>query len=100
MASSDYPMGSMSPTEDSIYPDIDESLQYPWQGEQQPIAEELPEAVIDPRLYQGSFSQHHEPTPGQVEQYEDDEADDLEQYDGITDEVSDDSEYNTDENER
>jgi len=99
MASSDYPMGSMSPTEDSVYPDIDESLQYPWQGEQRRIPEELPTAVIDPRLYQGSESQHHEPAPGQVEQFDDDQLDNLEQYDGITDDDSD-SEYNTDENDR
>lgn len=68
MASSDYPMGSMSPTEESIYPDpdVNEYLRYSWQGEQQVVSEDVSASVIDPRL----FPQNDEYAAGQVQPYD------------------------------
>ncbi|KAL4785315.1 hypothetical protein BJX76DRAFT_183170 [Aspergillus varians] len=37
------------------YPDIDETIQYPWQGSQPPISTGA--SVIDPRLYSGIFAE-------------------------------------------
>lgn len=89
MASSDYPMGSMSPTEESMYPDIDEALQYPWQGENQTIAEDIAASVIDPRLYQGSKLQDSDPAVGPIEEaYDDDPTVPAEPTDIFTDDDS------------
>lgn len=68
MASSDYPMGSMSPAEESMYPDpdVNEYLRYSWQGEQQVVSEEVSASVIDPRL----FPQNDKHAAGQVQPYD------------------------------
>lgn len=52
-------MDASSPLE-YTYPDIDENVQYPWQSSQHSVTEDVPDSVIDPRLYGGSF-----PEPGQ-----------------------------------
>lgn len=70
MANWDYPMDTSSVAEGSAYPDIDETLHYPWQG-QQPTIDTLDTSVIDPRLYGGSFPQDEpEPEPQQESQQE------------------------------
>lgn len=49
--------GHPSQSQDSAYPDIDETLQYPWQGSQPAVAGESSlHSVIDPRLYKDLFS--------------------------------------------
>ncbi|KAJ5086044.1 hypothetical protein N7532_010815 [Penicillium argentinense] len=74
MASSDYPMGSQSPVQDTMYPDIDESVQYPWQTRQQVITGDAATSLIDPRLYGGLPPQGDIPgVPG--EDYTDEEND-------------------------
>lgn len=55
MADYDPPMDT-SP-EGPVYPDIDENMHYPWQGNQQSATDNVPASVIDPRLYQDLFSQ-------------------------------------------
>ncbi|KKK11940.1 RNA polymerase III transcription factor TFIIIC subunit (Tfc4) [Aspergillus rambellii] len=56
----DYSDGDASdhnPVGEVLYPDIDETNQYPWQGSQ-PSASAQPsiQSVIDPRLYKGLFA--------------------------------------------
>lgn len=79
----------MSPTEDSMYPDIDESIHYPWQEEQQTIAENFSESMIDPRLYQGLTSQNDELAVDQVQPEDEDQPAHLESHGFFTDEDSD-----------
>lgn len=65
-----------------VYPDIDENVQYPWQGTQQ---ESFPHedftSVIDPRLYRDLFPQNIpenlEQGQDQEQNYSTDEADDV-----------------------
>lgn len=48
----DYPDYDNAPTEEVLYPDIDETVQYPWQSHQQAAPDdELDTSVLDPRLY-------------------------------------------------
>jgi general transcription factor 3C polypeptide 3 (transcription factor C subunit 4) len=58
MADYDFPMDTSPPPEGSAYPDIDETLHYPWQGSRQSTTDNLPASVIDPRLYQDLFPQN------------------------------------------
>ncbi|THC93697.1 hypothetical protein EYZ11_006808 [Aspergillus tanneri] len=45
------------PSGEFAYPDIDETIHYPWQGNQQPSqGEQSIHSVIDPRLYRDLFS--------------------------------------------
>ncbi|KAL2868802.1 tetratricopeptide repeat protein [Aspergillus lucknowensis] len=47
------------------YPDIDETIQYPWQGSQPPgSADPSIHSVIDPRLYKGLFTGSEPQGPG------------------------------------
>lgn len=72
-----------------MYPDIDEALQYPWQGENQTIAEDIAASVIDPRLYQGSKLQNSDPAVGPIEEaYDDDPTVPAEPNDIFTDDDS------------
>ncbi|KAL2809236.1 hypothetical protein BJX63DRAFT_368566 [Aspergillus granulosus] len=57
----DYPeedVSDQNPSPGEIaYPDIDETIQYPWQGSQPPASTEPAiQSVIDPRLYRGLFT--------------------------------------------
>lgn len=60
-----------APTEEVIYPDIDETVQYPWQNTEQTTTDNsLDTSVLDPRLYGDSVpdtSQYYE------EEYQGDE---------------------------
>lgn len=48
----DYPDYDNAPTEEVSYPDIDETVQYPWQSHQQAAPDDaLDASVLDPRLY-------------------------------------------------
>lgn len=49
----DYPEYDNAPAEEEVsYPDIDETVQYPWQSHQQAMSEDaLDTSVLDPRLY-------------------------------------------------
>lgn len=67
MADSDYPMDTSSPAE-YVYPDIDETVQYPWQSSQHTITGDIPDSVIDPRLYGGSLPEAGQGAPQTVAQ--------------------------------
>ncbi|KAL4806915.1 hypothetical protein BDV18DRAFT_121499 [Aspergillus unguis] len=54
------------PPGEIAYPDIDETVQYPWNGSQQPTSAEA--SVIDPRLYKGLFAGTGSQDPGQGEE--------------------------------
>lgn len=59
MADPDYPMDYVSPpAEPYTYPDIDETIQYPWRENDALAAQGNADPVIDPRLYQDLFSQN------------------------------------------
>lgn len=47
--------GESAPPEGTAYPDIDEIVQYPWQGNQPSTSGDLIASVIDPRLYQDLY---------------------------------------------
>jgi general transcription factor 3C polypeptide 3 (transcription factor C subunit 4) len=67
--------GRPSQSQESAYPDIDETMQYPWQGTQPAVAGESSlHSVIDPRLYKDLFSRGVSQLPGQqAMEYEDEE---------------------------
>jgi hypothetical protein len=69
----DYPEGSENqhPGGELMYPDIDETTQYPWQIAHPRSHEFVMEGVIDPRLYGGTVS---DADPGPVEDDMDDSA--------------------------
>ncbi|KAJ5807796.1 Tetratricopeptide-like helical [Penicillium riverlandense] len=97
MEDSDLYMEGTSPPEDSVYPDIDETLQYPWQGSQPSAAGDVHASVIDPRLYRDLFAQNapEEAGPAYSEDEDADEEAPSEEeqtylYDG---DVTDDSDY-------
>lgn len=51
---SEYP--DQNPTEEILYPEIDENIQYPWQGGQQTTADDsFDTSVLDPRLNRDLF---------------------------------------------
>lgn len=64
-----------TPSQEIVYPDIDETVQYPWQGTRQQNAAQAPQrshasqaanaSVIDPNLYRGLFSGN---APGPMDQ--------------------------------
>ncbi|KAL2007860.1 hypothetical protein VTN00DRAFT_7842 [Thermoascus crustaceus] len=63
-----------TPSQEIVYPDIDETVQYPWQGTRQQNAAQAPQlhasqaandSVIDPNLYRGLFSGN---APGSMDQ--------------------------------
>ncbi|KAH8422545.1 tetratricopeptide repeat protein [Aspergillus melleus] len=62
-------------SQEPAYPDINESIHYPWQGEEQPAqTEESLHSVIDPRLYKDLFSASASQLPDQSLEGDDDEA--------------------------
>lgn len=66
MADSDHPMDYVSPSEEpyTSYPDIDESVQYPWRENDALAAQGNPaDPVIDPRLFQDLFAQNSPQRP-------------------------------------
>ena len=58
-------------SQEFVYPDIDENVQYPWQSAQQSTQESFPSddfaAVIDPQLYRNLFAQNITENPEQVQ---------------------------------
>ncbi|RDW70656.1 tetratricopeptide repeat protein [Aspergillus mulundensis] len=60
---SPHPGETAYPDIEIAYPDIDETVQYPWQGTQQLTSAEA--SVIDPRLYKGLFSENASQEPAQ-----------------------------------
>lgn len=60
----DEDLPSHSPLPGEVdYPDIDETIQYPWQGSQQPTSTDA--SVIDPRLYRDLFPGTDSQVPAQ-----------------------------------
>jgi hypothetical protein len=58
MADPDYPMDYVSPPGQAYtYPDIDETVQYPWRENDALATQGNADPVIDPRLYKDLFSQ-------------------------------------------
>jgi general transcription factor 3C polypeptide 3 (transcription factor C subunit 4) len=76
-------------SQESAYPDIDETMQYPWQGTQPAVAGESSlHSVIDPRLYKDLFSRNASQLPDQhAMDYEDEE--DAEEYSHMDDSAED-----------
>lgn len=66
MANLDSPTGTTPPPEYD-YPDIDEDMQYPWQGSHAAFPSDVPTSVIDPRLYRDLFPQLSQDAPETVE---------------------------------
>jgi general transcription factor 3C polypeptide 3 (transcription factor C subunit 4) len=66
----DYPedvSGQAPSSGEFAYPDIDETIQYPWQGSQPPASgEPVVQSVIDPRLYRGLFTGSESQAPEQA----------------------------------
>ncbi|KAL3454555.1 hypothetical protein BJX65DRAFT_4032 [Aspergillus insuetus] len=66
----DYPedvSGQAPSPGEFAYPDIDETIQYPWQGSQPPaFTEPAVQSVIDPRLYRGLFTGSESQAPEQA----------------------------------
>ncbi|KAL2840316.1 hypothetical protein BJX68DRAFT_187224 [Aspergillus pseudodeflectus] len=66
----DYPedvSGQAPSSGEFAYPDIDETIQYPWQGSQPPASgEPAVQSVIDPRLYRGLFTGSESQAPEQA----------------------------------
>ena len=60
MADPDFPVDyASSPGASYTYPDIDETIQYPWRENDTPTSRgNHAGTAIDPRLYQGLFSQN------------------------------------------
>ncbi|KAF9889891.1 transcription factor TFIIIC subunit tfc4 [Aspergillus nanangensis] len=72
------------PAEETMYPDIDETLHYPWQGAQSTgPGEPSIHSVIDPRLYKGLFSTNVAQAPEESDLEED--IDDFSQVAGSDD---------------
>jgi general transcription factor 3C polypeptide 3 (transcription factor C subunit 4) len=67
----DYPedvSGQAPSPGEFAYPDIDETIQYPWQGSQPPASTEpAVQSVIDPRLYRGLFTGSESQAPEQAD---------------------------------
>lgn len=66
----DYPDGDHAehppPSPEFAYPDIDETVHYPWQGPQSTVPGEAPlQSVIDPRLYRDLFTRSESHLPDQ-----------------------------------
>lgn len=80
MSDYDLPMESSPPPEQAAYPDIDETLHYPWQSNQHANADGAFAAVIDPRLYQGLHPQDEAEDPEEREAEEAEGAEDFEAY--------------------
>lgn len=53
--SDDYPAQN-PPAEEVMYPDIDETIHYPWQGNQPAQHDSSTTSALDPRLYRDLFS--------------------------------------------
>lgn len=80
---SDYDYPDHPATDEAQYPDIDETMQYPWQGSQQAAADDtFDTSVLDPRLYGDSFPNadqqalENEDYNAEEFQYEDDSEED------------------------
>lgn len=80
MSDYDLPTETSPPPEQIAYPEIDETLHYPWQSSQQSNVEPVT-SVIDPRLYHGLLSQDDVEREEEDREAEDSEvAEDFEAY--------------------
>lgn len=80
MADYDLPMEGSPPPEGPTYPDIDETIHYPWQDRQRyPTVDEILASAIDPRLFppQDVPAAHSQQSSGMDE---DEVADDTQSY--------------------
>ncbi|KAB8206883.1 hypothetical protein BDV34DRAFT_75099 [Aspergillus parasiticus] len=83
----DYPDQSNHDTQagEVAYPDIDETIHYPWQGPQQTAQSDPIHSVLDPRLYKDLFPSNTSQLPEEIL----DEDEDAEEYAGIDDSAED-----------
>lgn len=97
-----------NPSGETAYPDIDETVHYPWQGSQ-PTATTTDQAlhsVIDPRLYAGLFTGSSQvPDQSQEEEEDYDDLDELSstdrnRHDQLEDEDEDDYDHEYSDGER
>lgn len=107
MADYGLPMEGSPPPPDSAYPDIDETLHYPWQDSQQLDTDEIDASVIDPRLYQGVFPGNKVTNPEEARGVGEDQVFEVTQVSppdlsevGMSDEQDSDFVYTEDESER
>jgi general transcription factor 3C polypeptide 3 (transcription factor C subunit 4) len=70
------------------YPDIDETIHYPWQGPQSAVQADPIHSVLDPRLYKDLFPSNASQLPEETPLDEDEDAEDLPQIDDDSAEVS------------
>lgn len=80
MSDYDLPMESSPPPGQAEYPDIDETVHYPWQSSQHSNVGEGLASVIDPRLYQGLPAQIEAENAEDRETEEAEVVDDYEAY--------------------
>ncbi|KAB8262030.1 hypothetical protein BDV32DRAFT_157729 [Aspergillus pseudonomiae] len=63
------------------YPDIDETIHYPWQGPQQTAQPDPIHSVLDPRLYKDLFPSNASELPGETPLDEDEDAEEYAEID-------------------
>lgn len=98
MSEQDIPMDA--PDQYAAYPDypeIDETMQYPWAGPEQQSShrdqsshEDVPHSLIDPRLYGGELAPAMPAGPSRTREYSPSEFSDDSEYRGNEDHDSDD----------
>ena len=94
----DHP-GYHPPMDETLYPDIDETVQYPWQENQQATADNSFDAsLLDPRLYSDAVPETSQPVGQQVYDEDAHRADEYYQ-DQDEDDSADDSTYELSEEE-
>ncbi|KAF7591938.1 transcription factor TFIIIC subunit tfc4 [Aspergillus hancockii] len=90
----DYPGGDQSDhntqSGEIAYPDIDETIHYPWQGTQPVVQTDPIHSVLDPRLYKDLFLSNASRLPEETPLGEDEDAEELPQ---INDDSAEDSTY-------
>lgn len=79
----DYPEQPSHGTQagDVAYPDIDETIHYPWQGPQQTAPSDPIHSVLDPRLYKDLFPSNTSQLPEEIPLDEDEDAEEYAEFD-------------------
>ncbi|KAE8376695.1 hypothetical protein BDV26DRAFT_305416 [Aspergillus bertholletiae] len=79
----EYPDQSSHNTQSGevAYPDIDETIHYPWQGPQQTTQSDPIHSVLDPRLYKDLFSNNTSQLPGETPLNDDEDGEEYAEID-------------------